>query len=250
MKTLIVWIVTVLLFPLLASAQVDEIKRASSSKNVERSRSSSSSSSSSSSISGEGVSAFFEVTFYGIVAIAAWQDYTLEKRVRNPSLVSVDVMLQVASQPSNYYVVNPRIRGNWGLFSTDFRFNYLIEQDFDGMKHIRTEDWQILELNVLTMKNFTGRIGGGILHEDFSGGKTVSEWTTALNALTNNEKFGGMFEFRWSEPRTEASAQLQYRLFSTKSLHTYLTSGVVFQQYYEKINVWGVQLGLTMRIYR
>ncbi len=245
MKTLTTGLILGLLFPILASAQVDDIKRESSSRTSKSSRESSSSSN----VSGDGVVAFFELTFYGIVAIAAWQEYTLEKKATNPSLVSVDVMLQVASQPSSYYIVNPRVRGNWGLFSTDFRFNYLIEEDFDGAKHIRTEDWQILELNVVTTKNFTGRIGGGILHEDFSGGKTFSEWTAALNVLGNSQKIGGMTEFRWSEPRTEASAQIQYKLFSAKSIHAYATCGVVFQQYYEKINVWGVQGGLTLRIY-
>lgn len=245
MKTLINGLLFGLLFPILLSAQVDDIKRESSN----RTSKSSSESSSSSNISGDGVIAFFELTFRGIGAIAAWQQYTLDKRITNPSLVSFEVMLQVASQPSSYYIVNPRVRGNWGLFSTDFRFNYLIEEDFDGAKHIRTDDWQILELNVVTTKNITGRIGGGILHEDFSGGKTFSEWTAALIVLGNSQKIGGMMEFRWSEPRKEASAQVQYKLFSAKSIQAYATGGVVFQQYYENINVWGVQGGLMVKIY-
>jgi hypothetical protein len=61
-----------------------------------------------------------------INGLADWQQYKLKKSEVNPSLVSLDVITQVATQPSRYYLVNPRVRGNWGLFSSDFRVNYLL----------------------------------------------------------------------------------------------------------------------------
>jgi hypothetical protein len=101
---------------LIASAQVGDIKSASS-NNASRGGDR----------GGSGGSAFF---FYfmadAINGLADWQQYKLKKREVNPSLVSLDVITQVATQPSRYYLVNPRVRGNWGLFSSDFRVNYLL----------------------------------------------------------------------------------------------------------------------------
>ncbi len=66
---------------------------------------------------------FFYFMADAINGLADWQQYKLKKREVNPYLVSLDVITQVATQPSRYYLVNPRVRGNWGLFSSDFRVN-------------------------------------------------------------------------------------------------------------------------------
>lgn len=247
MKTLI--IALSLLLPCASFAQVDEIKKESSKNSEEKGeRSSSSSSNSGSSGSGFGAAVFVELMRVSFGGMALWQTHRLEKRPTDPTIFSLDLMMQGAIQPSTYYVLQPRIRGTWGLFSTDFRFNYLIEESIEGTKHIRTDDWQILQLNIFNTKNFTGRFGGGILHENYSGDKTFAEWTVGANFLDNEGRFGGMAEYRWSEPRLEASAQCHYKVFGGRSMNTYLTAGGVFQQYYDKINVWGIQIGLMLRI--
>ena len=222
-------------------AQVDDIKQKSS----EHSSGSNEQSSSSGSNSGF----YLDVFIQSVDMIAAWQSSALQTKESNPTVISFDVMLQAAIQPSSYYIVNPRMRANWGIFSTDFRLNYLIEEDFDGTKFIRTDDWQIIQLNVVTTRNVTFRIGGGTLHENFSGGKTFPEYTAGLHLFANHEKFGGITEYRWSEPRLEWSGLVHYRLFDTGHMHTFVTGGVAFQQYYRSVNVWGIQGGLMFRFY-
>jgi len=247
MKTLIITPVIFLVLSLVAVAQVDEIKSESSKHSNEKSTGSvtSSSDSDNNSFGAAMFAGLMRVTFGGV---AIWQVHRLEKKPMDPSIVSFDLMLQGAIQPSTYYILQPRIRGTWGLFSTDYRSNYLIEESIEGTKHIRTDDWQILQLNILNTPNFTGRFGGGILHENFSGNKTFAEWTVGAILQNNSQKFGGMLEYRWSEPRLEASAQIHFNVFSGRSVNTYLTTGGVFQRYYDKVNVWGIQAGIMFRI--
>src|SRR5690349_9077985 len=114
-------ILSCLLFSHVAFAQVDEIKSASS---LHSSRSSGSSDYSSDYDSDDSGSGFIFVDFFFtecLGGIGAWQELKLKKKEVNPTVISFDVMLQSAIQPSSYYIVNPRVRANWGLFSTDFR---------------------------------------------------------------------------------------------------------------------------------
>jgi hypothetical protein len=179
-----------------------------------------------------------------------WQRYVLDNKNINPGIVSVEVMLQGAAQPSQYYLLNPRVRANWGLLSTDFRQSYLLEERIDGgVEHLRTDEWQVLELNIVSARNAIFRIGGGIIHEGFNTGETYSEWTAALTLLNNNRKWGGMTEFRGSEPRNEWSAQVHYRVLERGRLQGYVTAGYVFQRYYSAVSVWGLQGGVMFRVH-
>jgi hypothetical protein len=252
MKTLTVLLFgIILLCPRPVAAQVDEIKQASASQSSFSGGSSNVQSGSSDDDNNAGVGVVLAEFLFQVYvgAVAEWQQYKIKKKEVNPTVISFDVMLQGAVQPSAYYLLQPRVRGNWGLFSTDFRVNYLVEETIEGTKSLRTDDWQILQLNLITTKNVVARIGGGILHEDYSGGKTFAEWTAGLHVQSNTQHLGGMVEYRWSEPRDEWSAQIQYRVFQTGSLNGYVTLGGVHQQYYSHINVWGVQGGFMFRIF-
>lgn len=252
MKTLTILLFSsILLLSWPSAGQVDEIKHESASRSSSSKGSSEVYAGSSSDNNSNGAGLFVaELLFKGTIgALAAWQEYSVKKKAVNPTVISFDVMLQGAIQPSTYYILQPRVRGNWGLFSTDFRFNYLVEETLEGTKELRTDDWQILQMNVLTTKNVIARIGGGILHEAYSGGKTFSEWTAGLHVQSNNQKLGGMVEYRWSDPRDEWNGQVQYRIFQKGALNGYVTLGAVHQQYYSHINVWGVQSGLMLRIF-
>jgi hypothetical protein len=236
-----------LLVSLPSLGQVNSIKSASSN---------SSGGSSSGYTSGEGSSSgggsFFLVDlFFGdiIGGVAIAQQHKLQRKQHIPTLISLDVMAQVAAQPSAYYIINPRIRGNWGLFSTDFRLNYIIEEEFEGPVHIRTNDWQILQLNIITTRNVTARVGGGILYEAFSGGKSYSEWTAGFQYHPNESRLGAYAEYRGAEPRKEMNVFAQYNVFDRGRLHGFTTAGVVYQRYYESITTWGIQGGFMFKVY-
>lgn len=243
MKTLSLFLtVAGMLFSVASRAQVDEIKRASAEHAGDKKKND----------SGSSVGAAFvsiDLLEAAVLAIAGWQELKLQKKEVNPTIVSFDVMLQGALQPSSYYILHPRVRANWGLFSTDFRFNYLIEESIEGTKHIRTNDWQILQLNIVTTRNVIARVGGGILREAFNDGKQFSEWSVGMHFRSNTGVLGAMTEYRWSEPRHEWNGQVQYLLFQHKASNVYFTAGAVYQRYYKQISVWGMQGGLMLRFF-
>ena len=236
------------------NAQVNEIKSASSDNSSGKSGKSSGDSSSDSDQHAGSAAIFFDFLFGGI---AEWQSFKLhDNRERYPSMVSLDVMLQTGIKPSSYYLFWPRIRANWGLFSTDFRMNYLIEEGVEGYEHIRTNDWQILQLNLVTARFFTFKVGTGIMKEAFNTKETFSESAFMLfvHAPDQSKLLG--FEYRFSKdwdtgikPRWELSAQYQHELFNRGALHGYASVGTVFQKYYEQVEVWGIQAGFVFRIF-
>jgi hypothetical protein len=231
---------------LIASAQVGDIKSASSS-NASRGGDR----------GGSGGSAFF---FYfmadAINGLADWQQYKLKKREVNPSLVSLDVITQVATQPSRYYLVNPRVRGNWGLFSSDFRVNYLLEETVNGTNDLSSIDWQVVQFNLVTTRNVVGRLGAGFMKENFGGRQTFFESSVGALIQSSSKKTGVSFEYRWAKDfetditaRREFSVQFEKRLIARGYWNTYFSIGGVYQRYYESISVWGIQAGLAFRIF-
>ncbi len=235
-------------------AQVDEIKSASSSNSSSSGGGKSGSSDYDSDDYGGGGEIIFDFLFGGI---AEWQTFKLrENRERYPAMISLDVMFQGALKPSSYYLFWPRIRGNWGLFSTDFRMNYLIEEDVKGFKHIRTNDWQVIQFNLVTSKFFTFKLGTGFMQEAFNTREVFSESAFLLFVHAPDQTKSLGFEYRFSKdwdsganPRREFSVQYQHQLFNTGKLHGYATVGGVYQKYYNTIEVWGVLAGLVFRLF-
>ncbi len=205
---------------------------------------------------GSGGGFFIDIFVNSLSEIGVWQQYKLNKRSENEYIVSLDIMAQAAVQPSRYYLMNPRIRGNWGLFSTDFRINYLLEEKLSGNGDLTTIDWQILQLNLVTTRHVIGRIGGGFMKENFGGRESFFESTYGVFFQSGQKYFGAMLEYRLAQdfttgaiPRREVGMHFEYRLASRGYWNTYLTLGGVYQQYYESVSVWGIQAGLAFRIF-
>lgn len=226
-------------------AQVSEIKSASK-------ENSSKSKSSDTEDDGLGLDVFFFL-FDGLGSVHTSK---IRDRDNYPSMVSFDIHLQGAIKPSSYYVLQPRVRANWGLFSTDFRMNYLMEDDIDGLTHIRTNDWQILQLNLITNRFFTFRIGTGFMHEAFEDERYFNESSVMLNVHAPNQSKVLSFEFRFAKdwdtgtnPRREFSVQYQHQIFRAAALHGYITLGGLYQRYYNSIDVWGIETGPVVRFF-
>lgn len=234
-----------------ACAQVDEIKRASSG-NSRSGKSVTSYSESNNDTHSSGI--FFDL-FFGSI-INGHSNKLSADRERYPSMVSLDIMLQGAVKPASYYILQPRIRANWGLFSTDFRMSYLIEDDVEGLKHIRTNDWQVLQLNLITSRFLTLRVGTGFMQEAFGDNRYFSETAVMLHVHAPDQSKLLGFEFRFAKdfesglnPRREFNVHYQHQVFEASVLHGYISLGGLYQRYYNHIDVWGVQAGLVFRIF-
>jgi hypothetical protein len=188
--------------------------------------------------------------------VADWQKATLNRKSEIPSIVSLDVMLQVASQPSRYYVVNPRIRANWGIFLTDLRTNYMVEHVPGGVDDLRTDDWQVLGLYMINERNFNLRISSGILSERFGAGRKFNESVVGGEWRSGSGKLGAFGEYRWAKdrdagetPRTEINCSIYTTIVNRPGYNISFTIGGVYQQYYSEVPVWGLQGGIRALIH-
>jgi hypothetical protein len=248
MKRYFSLVVMMVLISSAAFSQVGDIKGASSA-NKSSGRSDRGRSGSNASL------AYFFIDFT-VRNIVPWQMNTLQKRGEVPNVLSLEVYGQASIQPSTYYVFNPRVRGNWGIFLTDFRMNYMIQEKIGKPEDLRTDDWQILGLNIINTRRVTARISTGIMHEAFGDGNIFSESAAGLSIMTDNQRSGIISEFRWARdyttntnPRLEGSIAFQRKLFDRGAIHMFATGGVQFQRYYNQINVWGLQGGLAFKLY-
>lgn len=234
-----------------AAAQVDEIK----SESAATSRKRSSESGNSDSDNGKGQGLFNTILFF----IPEWQKYKLhpDNRLRYPSMVSLDLYAQ-GGYKDKAYMFWPRIRGNWGLFSTDFRSSFLFEKDdAGGYNQLHTNDWQILQLNITTSRFLTLRVGLGTMTEAFGDFNQYTEFTAGFGIHAPDQTNIFFAEYRDAyrdgldvKARIEFSAQYQHQIFSAGDFKGYLTGGVVYQKYYGTIDFWGVQAGLLFRVFR
>lgn len=245
-RTLTSVLIASVLFSITATAQVSDIKSTSSaSKSRGGDRAGRSSAG----------SAYIFIDL-AIRVLPIWQANTLQHRGEVPNVLSLEVFGQAAIQPSTYYVFNPRVRGNWGIFLTDFRMNYMVEEKIGKPEDLRTDDWQVLGLNIINTKNVTARLSTGFMHEAFGDGNTFSESVFGLSIMSDSQSIGGMVEFRWSRdfstgfnPRLEGSLGVQKKLLDHNAIHLFATGGVMFQRYYNEINVWGFQGGVAFKLY-
>lgn len=244
-------LIVILILPALAVAaqEVDAIKSASKS-----SSSSSRSSDENNSSNGGGGILFDIITF-----IPHWQSFKLhdDNKLRYPPTISLDGMFQGAFKPSDTYILWPRIRGNWGLFSTDFRVNYMVEKTDAGVTDLRTNDWQILQLNIITSRFITARIGFGTMVEAFGNRKEYTEGTLGFGIHAPDHSNAFFMEYREAfqsnadvTARIEFSANYQHQIFRTGALHGYVSAGVVYQKYYGTIDFWGLQAGVVFRVFK
>lgn len=235
----------------LAVGQVSEIKSSSASNARVRSSGGERMGSGSSG----GFFAYFFIDFVGS-GIVQWQRATLDKREDIPQVLSIESFGQVAIQPSAYYVFNPRVRGNWGIFYSDFRVNYMVEESIDGFEELTTTDWQVIGLNLVNHRNVTVRLGTGLMKENFGERLTFNESVVGVSVRGNDQQLGGSAEYRWARdyttgamPRQEWSLFMERKLFDRGALHGFATGGLIFQRYYSHLNVWGLQGGFAFKVY-
>lgn len=187
----------------------------------------------------------------------------LKKRKDIPEVVSLELMPHFGyAEPSSSLII-PRIRGNWGLFSTDLRFSNMIEYGTaDGTDFYNTLDWQVLEFNFVITKPVIVRLGTGLMHEFYSS-STFMEHFIGIDGNWMDHQYLASGEARIapdyitsSIPRIETNLRFNYRIKKTQHMNAYAMAGVIYQNYYRNVSpsfkgieVWCIQTGLTINFH-
>jgi len=196
--------------------------------------------------------ACFDFALSGLIQL---NNSYIEKKSDIPVVTSFDFIPTAAYNPPNTMLILPRIRGNWGLFSTDARFTSLIEINSQGSDYWNTFDWQILQINALISKSVVVRIGSGFMFENYS--KTFfNEHTMGVDIFMDDYKYRIDNEFRFSQdyytgniPRMEGNTRFNYALLQTDHIDGYISTGVMYQNYYLDVPVWSLCGGLAFNFH-
>lgn len=219
-----------------AFSQVDKIKSASSSNSKSRLFSSSESrSSSGSSCSDVCATCCMDVFITNLIPFTIeMQEKMLKRKDELPRIISLDLIPQFGYNSRSNFNLYPRVRGNWGIFSTDIRYTALLDEgDFWN-----TFDWQVLQINWVILNEFNLRTGLGFMYEIYSK-KTFPEYTLDLDFWLMNQIINPSLELRYADdyytgatPRLELSGVVHYRIMQTSGLSSHLSFGANFQEYY------------------
>ncbi len=238
-------------------AQVDDIKdKSKNNREKQNDESENLNSSNSSSFGDVCAEIFVEVAF------ALLYDQHLQQianKANDPTAFSLDVMPHFAFSPDdNYFNFLPRIRGTWGVLSTDFRMNYLLDFDEGAAETFRTIEWQVLQFNIVPVEEFTLRFSTGLMYEEFTG-NLYNEHYLGLCFRLDKQKILATLEGRFTydynaqtiEPNVfyEINLRGAYRILDFKNLWGYATFGILYQNYYQSVEMLSVQGGLTFNIH-
>ncbi len=238
-QTLLLALLTIFLHISPAQAQVEEIKEGLEGVGETLSG------------GGSGINFVFDIFLDFFLFGYDYHIHQLNRKPEIPEVISLELMPHIGFGKNASIFIAPRVRGNWGLLSTDFRYSRLAA---DG--NLATLDWQILNLNVVNEKAATLRIGTGFMHEYYLG-STFNEHLFGLDIRWDKERrIKSTVEFRIARDygdfitrRTEFNARLNYKVIDLGRIHGHLNAGFIYQRWNEQTNVWIVQSGMNFNLF-
>lgn len=196
---------------------------------------------------------FIDVFIWTGGAITQGHRQILEKDGYIPRIKSLEFSGQYSAMPSDYGVAIPRMRANWGLFSTDIRYYHQFETRLGDFSSYNSFDWQFLMLNLVTSQKVNFRLGTGIMNERVTG-FTYNENTFNLDIYpTNRLKINaeGRFALDYGSGnvvRREWNAGLYYLLAKHKRKGFHAFSNFMHARFYEQVDIWTLSGGISMTI--
>jgi len=184
----------------------------------------------------------------GFVTVEA-QKSVLEKEDRIPNLVSLEAGLAYGSNLSALSF-NPSLRGNWGLFASDFRYSML--HDYTGT--LQSLDWQVLMLRI-PIHNL--KLNYGIGFTSLLDPKTTYfESSTGFDIALLENRMNISSSYRWTARKSDDARYRQefkfggdYCIWKKGSFHLSPSIGVTYQDYFKKHHYLFFSVGVKVRLF-
>jgi hypothetical protein len=201
--------------------------------------------------------------FYFVEFLFDHHQEIMDMRNLNPSVLSLEFDANTAwsfhyspdsGQFYQYFNYLPRIRGNLGIFSTDFRYNMLIEYDLDVPTYYKSWDL-IMMLNIVPSERFKLSFGSGVYSELYTGNYYNEHYINTTFGLNNNRSLLDMdcrlaIDYTNSQlPFAEAGIRYMIRIMDIPHVYSYVTLGFVYQNYYAQHDIFGGNAGLLFNIH-
>jgi len=177
------------------------------------------------------------------------QKSVLQKADRIPNLTSLEAGLEYSTNLSEL-AFNPSLRGNWGLFATDFRYSLL----HDNTGTLKSLDWQVLMLRIPIQNlklnygiGFTTLLEPKTTYFESSTGFDLALWQNRINISS---------AYRWTAKKSEDTRYRQefklmgnYRIWQKGRFHLSPSVGVTYQEYFQEHHYLFFSVGVKLRIH-
>lgn len=183
----------------------------------------------------------------GFVTVEA-QKHVLAKQDQLPNLVSFESGLDFGTNLSEF-TFNPSIRGNWGLFATDFRYSML--HDYSGT--LQSLDWQVVVVRV-PIHNLKLNYGAGFTSL-LAPKTTYFESSAGFDLCLLKEQLKVTSNYRWTTRKTDERYRQEfkftadYKLWEKGRFQLAPSIGVTYQDYFKKHHYWFANMGIRLRIH-
>ncbi|WP_028980196.1 hypothetical protein [Sporocytophaga myxococcoides] len=188
------------------------------------------------------------------IGIYSLQTYVLSTRGEHPEIVSLEGFLQGGYYGKyNAILLNPKIRANWGAFSTEFRQQSIN----DNTGYLSTLDWQIIKLNIPIYPVMLNG-GMGFSHLDIAD-RTFFEYTLGAQSRFLKKRLYTEAVYRSADGertsfRKEFKITCDYEIGNKQlrnkgSFRICPSLGLTYQNYYGKFNQYYLMAGINIRYY-
>ena len=252
--------------PLIANAQIEDIKKSSKSNSNSKSSSSvstySSNSSSDDLAAGCLMDAFgccFENGFTLVAGLLAENHRMMMQNIdADPTIISADFKMNFApgwhyTQPKSYIYVDflPEITVNLVWFTTSFRYNVLTEYTNDFPNSFTSWEWVFL-FNVEPSPVFKLSFGTGVQYEKYSDTYFNEHYIGFRFLMPNKRDYldaNTRFSMDYSTgaiPFLEAGIHYKVRVAEFEHLYLFISLGAMYQNYYSSHDIWLGRGGLIV----
>lgn len=252
MKHLLVILLTLVCSCTVLLAQVSDVN-----KNIKKDNNNSTTTKGSSSArsdnnpSGLGAGLIYFISDIFIGSIVNAQKAVLENKERYPERVSLEVFSTFGTEltnSANYFETG--IRGNWGVFATDFKYSYL--NDFTG--NLKSLDWQVIVFRI-PIKGFKIDYGLGFISlPDFD--QSYFNSTIGFDWMFHTIGLNIRSHYQWSEQTSLGSRykknfdfSIDFKMLTYNKLHINPRLLYSYQNYFEETDFSIYSVGVVLKLY-
>ncbi len=189
--------------------------------------------------------------------------------INDPSKLSLEVSPTVAygihvnnetDKFYDYFNILPQIHGRWGVLSTDFRYNLLVDFQNFSADAFKSWEWNIIQINIKPAEEHVITLGTGISYEPYS--KSIyNEHLLGYKYKTLDQMYFAQFTGRLATDYefapnpadaiffTEINLLGGVKFLTVNHLFGYFNIGLIYQNYYLSHSILLAQAGLTFSIH-
>ncbi len=211
---------------------------------------------------GAAATACFDIFFSAFFSILMrHHDYVMNNLQNHQTALSLEIKPHFAygthfsdSKANNYLDFLPEIKGTFGVFELDYRYNFLAEYKDYSVDAFQTWDL-IFNINIYPVNNTKLSIGTGIQYHTHT--KDVySEHFLFFEVASSSRKIVASIECRsaWDYENSDnvyfqIGPSLNYKFVEFKNFYAYLSGGFMYQNYFTSHDIWLATFGITFNLH-